>query len=149
MSKEPIKLEPVDDSDKRLVALFDDLEAEQLDFLDAAAKRLIELTTGLLGVLFAITTFGDKFPPPYLKDNDVAKGLAVITLVLYVVAMLMGMLAIQPRKYARYPHNLGKMREVFDDIRNDKVRWLWWGGIAFWLGSLMLAVLAIRVIWQA
>jgi p-aminobenzoyl-glutamate transporter AbgT len=149
MSEKPITPKPIDDSDKRLSALFDDLEAGQLDFLDGAAKRLIELTTGLLGVLFTITAFGDKFPPPYLKHNDVANGMAVVTLVFYIVAMLLGMLVIQPRKYPRYPHNLGKMREVFETIRNDKVRWLRWGGIAFWLGSLMLAALAIWVICKA
>lgn len=149
MSDETVKLEPLDESDKHLLALFDELEGKQLDFIDEAAKRLIELTTGLLGVLFAITTFGDKFPPPYLEDNTPAKVLAVVTLAFYIVAMLMGMLALQPRKYPRYPHNLDKMREVFNTIRATKARWLRWAGGAFWLGSLSLAVLAVRVIWLA
>lgn len=149
MGDQPVKLKPLSESDRRLIALFDDLEADQLDFLDEAAKRLIELTTGLLGVLFAITAFGDKFPPPYLTDNDLAKVLAVLTLACYVLAMLMGMLAIQPRIYPSYEHNLDKMREVLDTIRGNKMRWLQWGGILFWLGSVALAFLVIRVIWQA
>ena len=52
--------EPPDPSDERLIALFDKLEEQQLDFLDQAGKRVIELSTGMLGLLFAVTAFGKE-----------------------------------------------------------------------------------------
>lgn len=149
MSEEHVRLESLTETDRRLIALFDELEMGQLDFLDKAGKRLIELATALIGVLFAITTFGDGYPPPYLKDSNTTKVLAIVTLAFYVLTMLMGMLAIQPRKYPRYPHNLDKMREVFDSVRDNKMRWLTVGGVLFWLGSVALAILVVSVIYRA
>lgn len=131
---------PLTDEQKRLVALFDEIERGQLTFLDEAGKRIIELTTALLGVVFAALALGDTFPPPYLMATPV-KTLAVITLALYVGAMLLGMLAVQPRSYKRYQHNLHGMRTELDCMIAYKSRALWWAGLLFWLGSLGFAVL--------
>lgn len=97
---------PPTDEQAQLVALFNTLETQQLDFLDQAGKRIIELSTGLLGILFAVIAFGDKFPPAYLQGNLPAKGLTVATVVLYLVAIIVAVLGVQPRNYERYRHNL-------------------------------------------
>ena len=42
--------EPLDAADERLLAIFDEIEKQQLDFFDSAAKRIIELVTALLAL---------------------------------------------------------------------------------------------------
>lgn len=128
------------DEQKRLVALFDEIERGQLTFLDEAGKRIIELTTALLGVVFAALALGDTFPPSYLTQTPV-KILAVLTLALYVGAMLCGLRTVQPRSYKRYQHNLQGMRTELDRIIAHKSWALWAAGLLFWLGSLGFAVL--------
>ena len=92
------------------------MEKQQVDFLDQAGKRIVELCAALLGVFFAVMALGDTFPPPFLQGNDPARGLTVVTLAFYLAAMLTGVLAIQPREYRRYRHNLTEMRKVIDEI---------------------------------
>ena len=58
--------EPSEES-KQLVALFHDLESRQLDFLDEAAKSVVERVATFLAIVFGVTAFGSAFPPPYLK----------------------------------------------------------------------------------
>lgn len=95
---------------KRLVALFDEMEGKQLEVIDEAGKSIIERISTLLAVLFAVTAFSNNFPPPYLKGNQTAKELVIATLLLYLLALGMGILATQPRKYQRYQYRLDKMR---------------------------------------
>ena len=151
MIEEPPVLEgpPPTGEQQRLVALFDEMEKQQVDFLDQAGKRIIELTTGLLGVLFAVTAFGDKFPPPYLQGNNLAKALAMMTLALYLAAMVTSVRAIRPRKYRRYAYNLTGMRQVLEEIIGYKSRGLKVAGSLFVLGSLALALLISAIIFAA
>jgi hypothetical protein len=138
--------QPLDEEDKRLKTFFADLEVKQVETLDAAGKSLIERIVGLLAVLFAVTAFGDKFPPPYLRGNLGTKTLVVVGLAFYMSALFMGMRAIQPRFYKLYKHNLTRMRKELNKMISDKARWLFWGGLCFWLGSLSLSALIILII---
>jgi hypothetical protein len=140
---------PPTEEQKRLVAFFAEAESKQVDFLDEAGKRIIELTTALLGVLFAVMAFGDKFPPPYLKDNLVGKFLSLVVLACYVIAMLMAFRTVQPRDYKLFRHNLDQMRQELDRLIANKKRALWWAGALFWIGSAILAVLIATIIFTA
>ncbi len=141
-----LKGTPLTGEQKRLVALFDELEKGQIEFLDQAGKRIIELSTGLLGVLFAVTAFGDKFPPPYLEDNGAAQGLAVLTLAFLMGALLVGVWIVQPRRYRRYDHNVSEMRKELGEIIGFKSRRFKAASALFVLGSLTLALLIASVI---
>jgi hypothetical protein len=137
------------EAEERLIALFDKLEADQLEFLDAAAKRVIELSTAMLAVLFGVTAFGKDFPPPYLAGNTPAKWLALVTLALYLLALLAGVLAVQPRTYARSHAGVDRLRKELARIVAYK---RWWFRASTWLlfgGSLALAALIALVIWPA
>jgi hypothetical protein len=140
---------PPTEEHKRLVAFFAEAETKQVDFLDEAGKRIIELTTALLGVLFAVVAFGDKFPPPYLQGNPVGKFLSLTTLACYVIAMLMALRTVQPRDYKLYRHNLDRMRQELDRLIANKKRSLWWAGALFWIGSTILAILIATIIFKA
>jgi hypothetical protein len=135
------------EADARLVALFDKLEAGQLEFLDEAAKRVIELSTAMLAVLFGVTAFGSDFPPPYLASNTLAKWLALLTLGLYLSALFAGVHAVQPRTYARSHAGLDRLRRELEKIVAHK---RWWFSAGIWLlfgGSLALVTLVVLVIW--
>jgi hypothetical protein len=150
MSEPPIlDGEPLDEADQRLLGLFDELEKNQLTFLDEAGKRLVELTTGLLAVLFALTAFGSDFPPPYLKGNANAQIAATLTLFFYMLAMICGVIALWPRFYKRYLNNLTRLREELTKIVEHKALWFHSGSVLFVLGSLCLAGLIAAVIFSA
>ena len=135
------KGQPLSDSEKRLKALFDEMDKKQLDFLDQAGKRIIELCTGLLGVLFAVTAFGSDFPPPYLKDNLLTQILVAGVLSLLVAALLSAVLTVQPRKYKFYEHNLTEMRNEWEQLFTYKSNWMRRANWLFFAGTVLLAVL--------
>ena len=140
---------PATDEQEQLVALFNTLETQQLDFLDQAGKRIIELSTGLLGILFAVIAFGDKFPPAYLQGNLAAKGLTVAAVVLYLVTILVAVLGIQPRDYQRYRHNLSEMRRALTRMVHYKAYWVKVAAVLFVLATLALTGLIGVLVWTA
>jgi hypothetical protein len=140
---------PPTDEQEQLVTLFNTLETQQLEFLDQAGKRIIELSTGLLGILFAVIALGDKFPPTYLQGNLPAKGLTVAAVVLYLVALVVAVLGIQPRDYQRYRHNLSKMRDELTRMVNYKARWVKVAAMLFVLATLSLTGLLALLVWSA
>lgn len=140
---------PLSDAEKRLNELFDEMDKKQLDFLDQAGKRVIELSTGLLGVLFAVTAFGDKFPPPYLASSPNVQWLAVGVLALLVGALLCAVLTVQPRKYKFYEHNLTEMRAEWVKLFTHKSAWLTRANWLFFAGTGLLAILIAVLILSA
>ncbi len=143
MSAQPPILEgqPLSDEQKRLHALFDEMKKNQLTFLDEAGKRIIELTSGLLGLLFAVTAFGKDFPPPYLVAHPARQGLAVAALAAFALALLFGVLTVQPRRYDNYETNLTRLRKELDRIVAYKSRCMAVASWAFFAAALLLAVL--------
>ena len=133
--------EELDDEDIRLKTLFDEMKKNQLTFLDEAGKRIIELSTGLLGLLFAVTAFGKDFPPPYLAANPNGQGLATGVLVAFVLALFFGVLTVQPRSYNYFPHNLSGMKDQLKKIITYKSWCMIAATWAFFIGALLLAVL--------
>jgi hypothetical protein len=141
--------EPTADQRQQMLALLQEMRKNQIDFLDQSGKRFVELTSGLLGVLFAVTAFGDKFPPPYLVAIPAARWLAVLTLLCFLSAMLMGMRTSQPRDYAFFEYDASAMSQEFSQIIAHKSQTLRWAGILFWIGAVCLALLVVVVIFTA
>lgn len=148
MNPEPPILDgkPLTDEQKRLNALFDEMKKNQLTFLDEAGKRIIELSTGLLGVLFAVTAFGKDFPPAYLKDNLLMQILVVATLLAFVLAVLAGVRTVQPRNYDFYESNLSEMRRELHKIIAHKSRWMQAANWLFFAGTVLLAGLVALLV---
>lgn len=148
MSAQPPILEgkPLSDEQKRLNALFDEMKKNQLTFIDEAGKRIIELSTGLLGVLFAVTAFGKDFPPPYLRANPLIQALVVATLAAFVLAVLAGVFTVQPRSYDFYESNLSAMRRELEKIVAHKSRWMKIANWTFFAGTVLLAALVAALV---
>jgi len=89
---------PPDPETLRIQAIFDELRKNQLTFLNEAGKRVIELSTGMLAVLYAVVAFGEDFPPPYLENDLGAQIMAVVTLVFFFLALVAGFLCVQPQE---------------------------------------------------
>jgi hypothetical protein len=136
----PQESRPPTEEQQRLFTLFAEMERSQPDTLDAAGKRIIELVTGLLGVLFAVIAFGDTFPPPYLV-HPLPRFLCLVALACYLAAMFMALRVVQPRDYQFYRHNLDGMREELARIVKHKSSALWWAGVLFFIGSVLLGAL--------
>jgi hypothetical protein len=138
--------EPLEE-DKQVVQIFSDMRSKQLDFLDESGKSIIERIATFLAILFAISAFGNNFPPAYLKGNVSAKIMVIVTLVFYLGSMAAAILAIQPRLYDVSQYNVTCMSEQLKQITRYKMRRLRVAGFLFALGSMALAVLIITIIW--
>jgi hypothetical protein len=148
MNPEPPILQgkPLTDEQKRLNELFDEMKKNQLTFLDEAGKRIIELSTGLLGVLFAVTAFGKDFPPAYLKANLLMQILMVATLLAFVLAVLAGVRTVQPRNYDFYESNLSEMHKELKKIIGHKSGWMQAANWLFFTGTVLLASLVALLV---
>ena len=131
---------------QRLQAIFADMESKQPDFLDEAGKSIIERIATFLAILFAVTAIGSNFPPKYLTVSPWEKYLVVAILVCYLVAMGMGMWAIQPRNYGLYQYNITRKEKEWKRIIARKKLWVRLAGILFAMGTVALAILIVLII---
>jgi hypothetical protein len=143
---EPETQEQIEET-QRLQAAFAEMEKQQPAFLDAAGKSIIERVATFLAILFGVTAFGSSFPPPYLKTNAWNTSLVIATLLCYLTALALGMLAIRPRSYTWHRYQARTMAQTFKKIIDYKKRLVQWAGVLFALGTLILAVLIVSIIW--
>ena len=120
LEPEPETQEQVEEK-QRLRAIFADMEKQQPAFLDEAGKSIIE----------RIATF-----------------LVIATLLCYLVALALGMLAIRPRNYTWHRYQSSTMAETLKKLIAYKKHLIQWAGILFAIGTLILAALIIAIIWN-
>ena len=132
---------------QRLKDIFSDLVKRQPDFLDEAAKSIIERIATFLAILFAVLALGGTFPPKFLVHNTRNTVLVIIILVMYLVAMGMSMWSIQPHTYALYEYNVTRQEREWKRLISRKTFWVRFAGILFGLGTLVLAVLIVFIVW--
>jgi len=137
---------PIGDQQKNLLTIFSTIQTGQLNFLDLAGKRIIELSTGLLALLFTIISIGDKFPSENIQNNYASKILILIALALYLLAILAGIITIQPKKYIYQEYNLSSMKLTLSEIIRFKSLWMKMASLLFFLGSLALTLLIYMLI---
>ena len=140
-------VEPTE-ADEQLVRFFDKLELQQLELLDGAAKRLLELVTAMLGLVFAAIAFGADFPPVYVSAGPIGPALLLILLIFYLLAMYFAWDCLRPLSYARFRHNLTGMREELDKMAQHKTRALRRAGRLFWMASIVLVALTLYAVIQ-
>ena len=147
LEPEPETQEQVEEK-QRLRVIFADMEKQQPTFLDEAGKSMIERIATFLAILFGVIAFGSSFPPPYLKTNAWNKYLVSAILLCYLVALVLGMLAIRPRSYTWHRYQASTMAETLKKLIAYKKRLVQWAGILFAFGTLILAALIISLIWN-
>ena len=134
---------------QRLRNIFADLEKKQPDVLDDTAKSIIERIATFLAILFGVITLGSNFPPKYLLNNPWEKYLVLSILLCYLVAMAMAMWALHPRNYSEYLYNISRLETEWQRIIKRKKRWTQYAGILFAIGTVLLAVLILVIIWPS
>ena len=133
---------------QRLAAIFDDIEKQQLTFLDEAGKSVIERIATFLAILFGVTAFGTAFPA-YIRTSAWTRGLIIGVLLCYLLAMPTAMLAIFPRTYRWHRYQPETMAATLAQIQTHKKRLVRAAGLLFALGTLVLAVLIVLILWNA
>lgn len=131
---------------QRFKDIFADLEKKQPDFLDEAAKSIIERIATFLAILFAVIALGGTFPPKFLVHNTHNTFLVIAILLCYLIAMGMGMWAIQPRNYGLYQYNVTRQEKEWKRLIARKKFWVRFAGILFGIGTVALAVLIVSII---
>jgi hypothetical protein len=121
----------------------DELELGQLESMEGAARRLFEVITALLALVFAAIAFGADFPPAYVRAGPIGPMLLLIILVLFLLAMSLAWSCQRPLLYSRFRDDPSGMRAALDKAERRKIRGLRWAGRIFWLGSIALAVLVM------
>jgi len=132
---------------QHLKTIFADLESKQPDFLDEAAKSIIERVTTFLAILFGVIALGGSFPPKFLVSQPWEKYLVIGILLCYLLAMAIGMWAIHPRNYGRYLYDMTRQENEWNRLITRKKRCVRWAGILFGMGTVVLAGLIVSIIW--
>lgn len=135
------------EASQRVTATFDDMESKQLDNLNDSGKALIERITTFLGVLFGLSILSSNFPPPYLKGNTPVKVLLMISLAAYLLSIGAALWATQVRYYHRYTYNVTRSQTELTAMIKRKVICLRAANISFALGTILLAILLLVIVW--
>jgi hypothetical protein len=145
--EEETETEEEKEKKQRLKDIFSDLEKKQPDFLDEAGKSIIERIATFLAILFAVIALGGTFPPKFLVHNTQNTVLVIAILFCYLIAMGMGMWAIQPRNYSLYQFNMTRQEKEWKRLIARKKFWVRFAGILFGIGTVALAGLIVSIIW--
>jgi hypothetical protein len=136
------------EASKRVTALFDEMESKQFDNLNDAGKSLIERVATFLGVLFGLSILSSNFPPSYLKGNTPVKAMLMAALAAYLLAIGAALWATQVRYYHRYTFNATRSQAELATMIRRKVIWLRLAHLLFAIGTILLAVLLLVIVWN-
>lgn len=136
------------EASKRVNAVFDDMESKQIDNLNDAGKSLIERIATFLAVLFGLSILNNNFPPYYLIGNTLVKALLIAALAGYLLAIGSALYAAQVGFYNRYTYNATRSQVELEAKIRRKVDWLRAANVLFAVGTIMLAIMLIVIIWN-
>jgi hypothetical protein len=146
-SSTPAEIEDLGDAPPALIEEEQWLKEEakrNLDRLESAAQTIIQLVTGLYGLLFVILAVNED--PLYLRD-PVIKGLATIALFLFFIALAASFFTLNPRSYIFQEGNVRQMQSVRPRMLERKRSWIYVAGFSFLVGMAFLGGLIFRILW--
>jgi hypothetical protein len=123
--------------EKTLRAWFAEQALASPETLDAAARLLIGLVTGLLTVLFGVLAVAQDPLPAYLGCWCITL-LGVVCVVALLVALLAGLMVVFPHRMEVVPAKPGSQEKAFAALLGRKAGWLKVSLIAFGLGAVAL-----------
>jgi hypothetical protein len=116
-----------------------------LDTLDAAAKLVISLVTGLLTILFGVLAVTEDPLPAYLHGWAI-RLLGVWCVLALLGALLFALVTVWPRRLKTDASRPRTQAEAFDELLDRKAGWLKAAEIAFGLGVFLLGLALIVVL---
>ena len=108
--------------------------------LEEAARLVIGLVTGLIGVLFSVLTISADKLPGYLSLPGV-RALGVAAVVLWLLSLLFGLLVVVPFQWQINPSKPASEKATFEQLLAHKSRWLTASVICFWVGVTALGII--------
>lgn len=110
--------------------------------LEAAARTIVGLVTGLLGLLLGVLAVSEDPLPSYLWDAGV-RPLGVAAIVFLLAALLCALAVLVPRRMAPSRYRPDQQKAAFERMVAWKACWLWGTVVAFGVGVGLLGAILI------
>jgi hypothetical protein len=137
-------LGPETADDRELRAWFEEQERGNLERLEVGAQTLIQLITGLYGVLFAVLALSDQ--PAYLQ-RPLVQWAGTFGVCAFFGSLLAAMLIVIPRRISYQQDNLTEMRQRHRSLLRRKATLLRLAQLVFLLGSACLVTVIVAILW--
>jgi hypothetical protein len=116
-----------------------------VDNLEAAARQIIGLVTGLIGVLFTVLTLASDKPPAYLQRTDI-RVIGAVSVGALLVALLAALVVVLPRPWTFSPSKPASESQAFEAILDRKKQWLQTAVILFCFGVFALGAALVMAL---
>ncbi len=137
-------LGPETADDRELREWFERQERGNIERLEAGARTVIQLVTGLYGVLFAVLALSDQ--PAYLRD-PVVRWTGTLGVGAFFGSLLLAMLVVSPRRISYQQDNLTEMRRTYRRLEGRKAALLRAAQLVFLIGMACLVVVILAILW--
>jgi hypothetical protein len=115
------------------------------DTLDAAARLIVSLVSGLLTILFGVLAVAADPMPAYLSRWPI-RLLGVLSVLFLLGGLFCALVAVLPRRMETDAARPKTQAKAFDDLVQRKAGWLTSAVITFGLGIVFLGVALIAVL---
>ncbi len=139
---------PLTPEEERWDEWFATQELHSPDNLEAVARQLLGLITGLLGLLLAVLALSESPLPTYLS-HPVVPWLGGLGIILLLVALLFAMGVLWPSRLVVSPHKLQEEKAAFRAMVGRKGQLLRIALGAFVWGVLLLGALLVLALFSA
>ncbi|RMD75517.1 MAG: hypothetical protein D6823_09930 [Chloroflexi bacterium] len=138
-------LGPETPADRELREWFESQERGNIERLEAGAQTIIQLVTGLYGVLFAVLALNNQ--PAYLQ-NPIVQWAGTVGVCTFFGSLLAAMLVAIPRRIVYQKDNLTEMQRVYGRLQGRKATLLRTAQIAFLIGTACLIAVILAILWS-
>lgn len=129
-----------------ILDFFEEMRGKSIDNLEAGAREIIGLSTGLLGLLMGVVTLGGNRVAPSLLTNEARfLVLGVVGLLLLALGSALGV--VLPVAYRYRPSSLDDQSKAYQKLLDRKAYWLRFAIIIFGLSILGFAILVGMIFW--
>lgn len=138
-------LGPETTDDRELREWFESQERGNIERLEAGAQTIIQLVTGLYGVLFAVLALSNQ--PAYLQ-NPIVQWAGTVGVCTFFGSLLAAMLVALPRRITYQKDNLTEMQQVYSRLQGRKATLLRAAQIVFLIGTACLVAVILAILWS-
>lgn len=138
-------LGPETDAERELREWFERQERGNIERLEAGAQTMIQLVTGLYGVLFAVLALSSQ--PAYLQ-RPVVQWVGTGGMFAFFASLLAAMLVVLPRRTSYQQDNLTEMQQAYQHLLRRKAGLLRIAHLVFLLGTACLVAVILAILWQ-
>jgi hypothetical protein len=131
--------------DRELREWFESQERGNIERLEAGAQTIIQLVTGLYGVLFAVLALSNQ--PAYLQ-NPIVRWAGTAGVCTFFGSLLAAMLVALPRRISYQKDNLTEMQRVYSRLQGRKATLLRAAQIVFLIGTACLIAVILAILWS-